>query len=265
RLDLQHHLIGLVLDNNLFLAPLQNPKKILDQGTGTGIHANNISNLAANSCDVVIGTDLSSIQPSSIPKNCYFEIDNINLPWTDQANSVDFVFSRFGNGFSDKNWDHYLSESFNCLAPGGWAEVQDMDFAAFLNDTSDPQDSMMNHWQQLICEGASNANINMRISSATLKTKFENAGFTNVQVVDKIIPMGKWPKDRKLAEIGMFQLANFLVGLEAFSLAILQRHLGWAYEEVTLYIYQLRKHVESGTLHWCWPFFVVYGQKPAND
>jgi hypothetical protein len=36
RMDMQHHAIQLVLKNELFLAPLQDPKCILDHGTGTG-------------------------------------------------------------------------------------------------------------------------------------------------------------------------------------------------------------------------------------
>lgn len=34
-----HHTMSLALDGKLYLAPLENPKKILDVGTGTGIWA----------------------------------------------------------------------------------------------------------------------------------------------------------------------------------------------------------------------------------
>lgn len=171
-----------------------------------------------------------------------------------------------------KNWDHYLSESFkyvpqpfyhslrsllnrtSCLAPGGWAEIQDMDFAAFLDDNCVPQDNAMYRWHWLICEGASNANMNMRMSPATLKAKFENAGFTNIQVVNKKIPMAPSGQDQKLREIGNFQLINFLEGLEAFSLAIFCRYLGWSIEKVQLFLVQVRKDVmRYRTSHWYWP------------
>jgi methylase of polypeptide subunit release factors len=40
RLDMMHHLTTLRLDNRLHLAPIgQNPQRILDLGTGTGIWA----------------------------------------------------------------------------------------------------------------------------------------------------------------------------------------------------------------------------------
>jgi len=36
RLDLQYHAVKLVLNEKLFLAPVKNPGRILDCGTGTG-------------------------------------------------------------------------------------------------------------------------------------------------------------------------------------------------------------------------------------
>ena len=36
RLDLQYHALRLVMNDKLFLAPVKNPGKILDCGTGTG-------------------------------------------------------------------------------------------------------------------------------------------------------------------------------------------------------------------------------------
>lgn len=38
RLDLQYHAIKLLLNEKLFLAPVKNPGRILDCGTGTGWH-----------------------------------------------------------------------------------------------------------------------------------------------------------------------------------------------------------------------------------
>ncbi len=36
RLDLQYHALRLVMKDKLFLAPVKNPGRILDCGTGTG-------------------------------------------------------------------------------------------------------------------------------------------------------------------------------------------------------------------------------------
>ena len=39
RLDLFHHMFLLLLGGKLYIAPLENPQKVLDVGTGTGIWA----------------------------------------------------------------------------------------------------------------------------------------------------------------------------------------------------------------------------------
>jgi hypothetical protein len=40
RLDIMHHMVRILLDNKLHLAPIgKNPHRILDLGTGTGIWA----------------------------------------------------------------------------------------------------------------------------------------------------------------------------------------------------------------------------------
>jgi len=39
RLDLQHHVLCLTYASKLYFAPVENPKHVLDVGTGTGIWA----------------------------------------------------------------------------------------------------------------------------------------------------------------------------------------------------------------------------------
>jgi ubiquinone/menaquinone biosynthesis C-methylase UbiE len=40
RMDLVHHIYSLILDGSLYLAPIgDNPQRVLDLGTGTGIWA----------------------------------------------------------------------------------------------------------------------------------------------------------------------------------------------------------------------------------
>ena len=39
RLDLYHHVFGLLLGGKLYTAPLDHPQRVLDVGTGTGLWA----------------------------------------------------------------------------------------------------------------------------------------------------------------------------------------------------------------------------------
>ncbi|CCX12957.1 Similar to UMTA [Verticillium albo-atrum VaMs.102]; acc. no. XP_003004874 [Pyronema omphalodes CBS 100304] len=59
----------------------------------------------------VIGTDLSPIQPSWVPANCRFEVDDAMLDWTFRDDFFDFIHIRnTSTGIS--NWDHLASEMY---------------------------------------------------------------------------------------------------------------------------------------------------------
>ena len=71
--------LRLVLNDKLFLAPLENPTTILDVGTGTGIWAMDCADDYPDAH--VVGIDLSPIQPNYVPPNLQFEIFDLEEPW----------------------------------------------------------------------------------------------------------------------------------------------------------------------------------------
>lgn len=62
RMDIEHHNQKLQLDGKLHLCPLENPKEVLDIGTGTGIWCIDMADEYPE-CEV-LGIDLSPVQPS---------------------------------------------------------------------------------------------------------------------------------------------------------------------------------------------------------
>lgn len=77
--DLSHHLWTLALKGKLYLAPVRNPQRILDLGTGTGIWVVQVADQYPEA--VVEGIDLSPIQPTWIPPNARFEVEDYNTDW----------------------------------------------------------------------------------------------------------------------------------------------------------------------------------------
>ena len=62
---------------------------MLDVGTGTGIWAIDFGDEHPSA--EVLGTDLSPTQPTWVPPNVRFEIDDATKPWTWDAGAFDFV------------------------------------------------------------------------------------------------------------------------------------------------------------------------------
>lgn len=77
RLRVVHQVFLNVFNFELTSVPLEDPKHILDIGTGTGEWAIGMAELFP-SCEVV-GVDISAIQPTAVPHNVFFEVDDCEV------------------------------------------------------------------------------------------------------------------------------------------------------------------------------------------
>jgi SAM-dependent methyltransferase len=159
RLDLHHHIYRLILGGPLYRAPIgKDPQRILDFGTGTGIWAIDIADEFPSAH--VIGTDLSPIQPSFVPPNCNFYVDDVESDWAYREDEkFDFIHGRsMAGGIGD--WPNLLRQIYANLKPGGWLEMQEYQAMIGSEDkTEDDPLGMRNypniqHWVDLVCEGS---------------------------------------------------------------------------------------------------------------
>lgn len=260
RLDLQHHMYFLTLDSKLYAAPIPKEQlnRVLDLGTGTGIWAMDFAD--ENPESQVLGVDLSPIQPSFVPPNCMFEIDDIEEPWS-YSNKFDLIHMRMMvSTISD--WPGCFKQCYENLNPGGWLEIKDIKFPIEDNDKSFPKDCAIKKWANLIVEGTTNLG-KPATCAEDYKKWLEEIGFENVVEVQYRWPQNGWPKDPKMKELGMWMLENFSNGLSGLSMAVFTRGLGWTQEELEVFLIEVRKSMKDTSVHGYWPIYVVYGQKPA--
>lgn len=170
----------------------------------------------------VIGTDLSPIQPTWIPPNVRFEIDDATQPWTWGEDTLDFVNIRFLTG-AIADWDKLFAQAFHCITPGGWLHSCEFEFFCVSDDgTADPAYDALAHLYE---EGGKKMGHTFRIITENIQMKaLKSAGFTNIQektfkvfcviylfsvyFLTQQLPIGGWPADQKLAEVGRYiQLA----------------------------------------------------------
>lgn len=98
-------------DSNLLLfCPVtENPQKILDLGTGTGIWAIDAGEKWPSA--EVIGTDLSPIQPRWVPPNVMFQVDDAESEWTWGEEVFDIIHIRHLSG-SIRDWDGLIQQCY---------------------------------------------------------------------------------------------------------------------------------------------------------
>ncbi|KAI5857060.1 S-adenosyl-L-methionine-dependent methyltransferase [Tricharina praecox] len=237
QLEIFHHIFTMVLEGRLFLSPIEQPKKVLDLGTGTGIWAIEMADFLPNS--QILGNDLSPVQPTwldfpAIPANCTFEIDDFLRPWTHTSGSFDLIYARGLYGCVDE-WPQLLSQAYNALAPGGWFESVEVKPYFCTETTPDnklAEGTILKRWGELAVEASVKSGRPLDIAG-NVGGWMKRTGFVNVSEKPFKVPYGPWPKGERMKMIGKLMCVNVLEGLEGFTLALFTRYLGWSAKQYT--------------------------------
>ncbi|KAL4999467.1 S-adenosyl-L-methionine-dependent methyltransferase [Aspergillus recurvatus] len=257
RLDMQHEICLISLDRKLYLSPLSNDiQNVLDLGTGTGIWAIDFADKRP-SCNV-IGMDLSPIQPSWIPPNLKFEIDDYEQSWT-WSQQFDFIHGRMLSG-SIADEQKLFRQAYEFLAPGGWFELMDFSFPV-RSDDGTMAGTAFETLNNKMMEGLRRIGRDGALADQYKRLMIET-GFENVKEVDYKWPQNAWPKDPHLKNIGQWNMVNTLDGLHGFSAKLLIQVLGMTPEEHEELLAQCRKDITNSKIHAYWSIVVAYGQKP---
>jgi len=262
REDLKHAMFLKLFNRNLHFAPITsipNPN-VIDLGTGTGIWAIDFADQYPDAS--VLGIDLSPIQTQWVPPNLKFMVDDAESDWLHKPESFDYVHTRHTiQAFRD--WPTLFSRAYHHLKPGGWIECQELDhFPRSEDGTLVADNPMIAYWDH-VCDGLRSRGVNFRLAPQ-LASKMRAAGFVNVTERVFFTPIGPWPRNRSLREVGMYWRAVLMEGLEAIALVPLVKGLGWRKEEVDVFLAGVRKAYLDRNTHSYMPFYVIYGQKPTD-
>lgn len=248
RLELQHA-ISLRLLGALYLAPVAQPHRVLDLGTGTGIWAIDFAH--AHPAADVLGTDLSPIQPEYVPPNCRFEVDDAEDEWV-FSYPFDFIHSRYMSG-SFGDFPALFATCYQHLTPGGWIEFQD--YVVKLRAVDDSlRGTALERWNDLVIEGVRRMGKNAN-ACLQYKAQMRAAGFVDVREERMALPGNPWAKGEEQKMLGTMQMENILDGLHGFSIGLFTKMMGMSTHEVEVLLVDVRKDLRNTKIHF---YYLVY-------
>ncbi|OQE31857.1 hypothetical protein PENSTE_c001G05037 [Penicillium steckii] len=296
RLNILHQIYLILLDGNLTSIPL-NPKfsqRILDIGTGPGDWAIEMSAEYPNAKIIAsdIGVFDSGLGHLELP-NVDFQLADAQSEWT-YHQPFDLVHIRGLSG-AFRDWSYIYQQAFTHLRPGGYIEIADADPAA---DTitsideinfdsiniSDPVNTTTNNTTNKSdgeCLETSTQTTLQKYTTALRNaakeagyprdlahlntTALSAAGFVDIRVQERSVPIGLWPEDIHEKTLGKMTLIALLEGLEAYALRPLTASGKWNVDEARGLCEMVREEVlnnEKGGLRGI--VRVVTARKPVS-
>jgi trans-aconitate methyltransferase len=244
RLNIVHQIYLILLDGRLTAAPLHMERpRILDIGTGPGDWAIEMSAEYPNAQIIAsdIGVFDSGLAHLSIP-NVDFQVADAQSQWT-YHEPFDLIHIRGLSG-AFNNWHAIYTQALAHLKPGGYIEVADADPAADTIPTEEP--SHLRTYAAALRAAADEAGYPRDLKYLRTSSLSE-AGFVDVRVQERSIPIGLWPDDLHEKTLGKMALIALLEGLEAYALRTLTRSGRWSLEEARDLCEKVRAECVSAT------------------
>ena len=182
RLDVQSEAIIALMKGKPFHAPIENPKRILDVGCGTGSMTYLLAQKYPDA--EVIGLDISPVpqrfeQPANLT---YIQGNVMELANGEDVRfalgSFDYVFHRL-LVFGVTDWPGYVATVRSLLCPCGWAEMQDFDTTMLDNVGKELSDDWW--FYPLFSEDCRAMGLDITIGSRIAGLMDEDGSFGNVE------------------------------------------------------------------------------------
>ncbi|PYI13701.1 S-adenosyl-L-methionine-dependent methyltransferase, partial [Aspergillus japonicus CBS 114.51] len=262
RLELQHQVFNKVFDDRLIFPPLpsDNPERILDCGHGTGAWAVEVAEQYPQ-CEV-IGIDISpQMSPDYAPDNLWFQIDDLNRPFTFPSNHFDLVHSRMqATGIDRARWMSYIWDIKRVLKPGGWVQLVEMYFNVQSDNGSLTEEHALRQWSTKFMQSLDDRK-DLRVGTR-LRDLLVAAGMDQVDAKMIPLPLSGWSNDPRAREIGAANLRCTNQLLPALALYPMTQRLRMPYEEFEQMISRAQEEAGRPGLKAYFPLYVCIGRKP---
>jgi SAM-dependent methyltransferase len=254
RLDFQHYMLRYAFQG-LYAAPIGQPARILDVGTGTGRWAREMAQLFPRA--KVVGVDInpptSDEQGPGVdlrPPNYSFQAGNVleGLPIAD--GSYDFVHMRMlFTAIPADRWRQVVGELARVTRPGGWVESVE---TTGLHDGGPNVDLLMSWITQL----SARRGVDL-LRGAQVGEVMRGSGLGNVSASTVNLPTGAYGE-----RLGGMLATDFISVCKGFAGVIVSAGLA-SQEQVDQTIEDMRSDFVNSPFRCYTPFYIAYGQRPG--
>ncbi|KAK0719242.1 S-adenosyl-L-methionine-dependent methyltransferase [Lasiosphaeris hirsuta] len=263
RLDLQHEVFRLLLNNNLLSTPTPASfsGQVLDLGTGTGLWAAEFA--AEHPHATVLGIDLFPPSTTPVPANCAFRALDAekDADWDLPDAAFDLIHTRMFL-FLLRDPRAMLRRCLAALRPGGRIECQEIQQPYRTEDGPEGEDTPVLRMARLRVEAARRCGLD-RAVTGRLAGLVEEVGFGEVQVEEKRIPVGPWMEGERMKEAGEKYRQCMRLGMVAFTKTVFMKGLGWTEEQVLEACDEAVRDLGNGRVYA--PIKIVVATKPASS
>lgn len=220
---------------------------------------------------IVRGVDLFPPPVSWMPPNCVLEVDDVLQEWTWQQ-PFDLIHMRILEGaFTHEESNRLYKQCYECvdqnskaekknllifarsLRPGGWIELLELTLDLQSEDNNWPQDCQLKEWYPLMRSAAEKSGRPLDLYDRCMDL-VRDTGFVDIHEEIRKWPIGPWPRDKQLKEIGTVNLEHWLAGLEGYGMYLLTKFgvpKPWSKEEVQVWLAQIRNGLRNTNYHTC--------------
>ena len=190
----------------------------------------------------IIALDLSPIQPTYVPENLHFEVDDVEEDWH-FGRTFDYIHVRGMDG-AIADWPRLLKQAYDNLSPGGWIEIFDNEAQWLTDDGSLPDTSAYHQYLELLHEAAASFGKPLNVSP-TYRELLGNAGFTKITDDKRKVPLSPWHSNPKMIELGHYMQMGMREALEPYVLATATRTSDWNYTQVQVLLAAVRQDLAN--------------------
>ncbi len=186
-----------------------------------------------------------NLTSKSVPPNCRFEISDYEEPW-DYSHKFDHIHGRaLLSCFKDPLY--VIEQAYEALRPGIYLELQDPRIPiTYIDDTM--KGTALEAWNHNVCLGAEKLG-RVVTNSKNYGKHMEEAGFVDIFERHFYWPLNQWPRGKREKQISLWAQENLLDGVQAISMALLTRGLGWTKERAELLLVDTKKDIKNREIH----------------